>query len=153
MQFVKIEKEVVGVSERSVEPKPLKRIEAEVVAKAKRRNFTAEYKLRIVREAEGCREEGQIGALLRREGLYSSHLVTWRRQAAEGSRGALSPRRRGPKAKASDAAAKRVADLEKENAKLRERLDEAETIIAFQKKLAEILRPRDGGPASNERRR
>ena len=128
-------------------------MDAEVVARPKRRQFTAEYKLRIVREAETCRKEGQVGALLRREGLYSSHLTTWRRQAGDGSLGALAARKRGPKAKAVDPSAKRVAELEKENAKLRKRLDDAETIIAFQKKLAEVLQALDEEPGKAERRR
>src|SRR5713226_6491839 len=88
--------------------------EVEVVAKAQRRRFTAEYKRRIVREADGCRKPGELGALLRREGLYSSHLAAWR---AAGVRGALSARgqqKRGPKGGASEARVKRVLALERE---------------------------------------
>lgn len=150
---MKIEREVRGVDEQATEMRPASRVDAEVIAKAMRRRFTAEYKLRIVRAADACREGGEIGALLRREGLYSSHLVMWRRAAAKGSLGALAARQRGPKAKAIDPLAKRNAELERDNEKLRKHLDQAETIIAFQKKLAEILRPTDEGPRNSERRR
>jgi transposase-like protein len=129
------------------------RVDTEVVTLPKRRHFTAEYKLRVVRAADACREPGEVGALLRREGLYSSHLASWRQAVAKGSLGALTPRRRGPKAKVVDLSAKRIAQLERENERLKKRLDEAETIIAFQKKLAEILRPQDDEPKNSERRR
>ncbi len=107
----------------------------EVPEKASRRKFTADYKLRILKEAE----TGQRGALLRREGLYSSHLTTWRRQAEQGTLQALSPRRRGPKARTPNPLMKRVATLERENQHLRHKLKQAETIIEAQKKIAEIL--------------
>lgn len=150
---VKVENRIPRVDQRNTNTDPPGRVDSEVVATAKRRRFNAEYKLRIVREAEACRGPGEIGALLRREGLYSSNLVMWRRAAAKGSLGALAARRRGPKAKGIDPLTKRVAELERDNEKLRRRLDEAETIIAFQKKLAEILRPMDGGPENSGRRR
>src|SRR3989337_1577905 len=70
--------------------------EGEVVAKATRRKYSAEYKLAVLREADGCTKPGEIGALLRREGLHSSNLVTWRRQRGKGELSALSPRKRGP---------------------------------------------------------
>ena len=108
----------------------------EVTERAKRRRFTAEYKLRILREADACTGDGDLGALLRREGLYSSHLSTWRRQRDELTKAGLKARKRGPKAKAVDP---RVKQLEQENARLKRRLDEAETIIDFQKKLSELL--------------
>ncbi len=73
--------------------------ETEVRERAVRRRFTAEYKLRILKEAESCTERGQLGALLRREGLYSTNLITWRRQLEKGTMEALSPRKRGPKGK------------------------------------------------------
>lgn len=79
----------------------------EVREKAVRRRFTAEYKLRILKEAESCKEQGQLGSLLRREGLYSSNLITWRRQVEKGTLDALSPRKRGPKAKRPDPLAHR----------------------------------------------
>ncbi|MCF6156701.1 MAG: helix-turn-helix domain-containing protein [Candidatus Brocadia sp.] len=111
----------------------------EVTEKAVRRKFTATYKLRILQEAEACTTQGQIGALLRREGLYSSNLTTWRRQQEKGAREALSPKHRGPKAKNMDPSVCRIAELEKENLQLKEKLKQAETIIDVQKKLSEIL--------------
>jgi len=103
----------------------------EVVEKAKRRRFTAEYRLKIVRAAEACRGSGEIGALLRREGLFSSQLSTWRRQREEGALEGLRARKRGPKAKAVDP---RVRKLEQENTRLVRKLKKADAIIAFQKK-------------------
>jgi transposase-like protein len=119
----------------------------EVPEKASRRRFTADYKLRILKEAEACHGPGQLGALLRREGLYSSHLSTWRRQLERGTLQALSPQRRGPKPQKPNPLTKRVAALEKETQHLRHKLKQAETIIEAQKKIAEILGaidPRDG---------
>lgn len=129
------------------------RVDTEVSPKATRRRYTAEYKARIVREADACTKSGDVGALLRREGLYSSLLSTWRRAMAAGALSGLQARRRGPKKKPEDLVAKRVAELERDNAKLKKRLDDAEMIITFQKKLAEMLRPKDGGPETNERSR
>jgi len=108
----------------------------EVPAKAQRRKFTAEYKLRIVREAERCKEPGEIGALLRREGLYSSLLTAWRREVEQGTRAALRSKKRGPKARVVDP---RVKEVERENARLRKRLEHAELIIAVQKKVSALL--------------
>jgi transposase-like protein len=117
-----------------------------VTERAKRRRFTAEYKLRILREADACKGDGGVGALLRREGLYSSHLTKWRRQRDEITKAGLKARKRGPKAKVVDP---RVKQLERENARLRRRLEEAETIIDFQKKLSKLLgiplKPHDSG--------
>ena len=111
----------------------------EVREKAVRRRFTAEYKLRILREAEFCKEQGQLGSLLRREGLYSSTFITWRRQMEKGTLQALSPRKRGPKVKSPDPLARRIVELERENKKLKKKLKTAETIIDVQKKISEIL--------------
>lgn len=108
----------------------------EVVAKAKRRRFSAEYRLRILRLADACKAPGELGALLRREGLYSSLLSTWRRQREQGALEVLRARKRGPKPKAVDP---RVQQLEKENARLQRKLKQADAIIAFQKKVHEIL--------------
>ena len=102
-----------------------------------RRTFTAEYKARILREADACTEPGQAGALLRREGLYSSHLAQWRRQREKAERRALEPKQRGPKGKSAEA--KRVAQLERENAKLQEELRKAKIIIEYQKKVRALL--------------
>jgi transposase len=86
----------------------------EVVAKAERRRFTAEYKRRIVREADRCTKPGEIGALLRREGLYSSHLVTWRAARDRGELEGLSPKKRGPKVAPPDPRDRKIAELERE---------------------------------------
>ena len=107
----------------------------EVVEKARRRRFTPEYRLKVVRAAEACKD-GEIGALLRREGLYSSQLASWRRQREEGGLEGLRARKRGPKAKAVDP---RVKKLEQENARLLRKLKRADAIIAFQKKVHELL--------------
>ncbi|TVL99635.1 MAG: transposase [Candidatus Brocadia sp. WS118] len=93
----------------------------------------------MLQEAEACTSQGQIGALLRREGLYSSNLTTWRRQHKKGALEALSPKHRGPKAKNIAPSDRRIAELEKENRQLKEKLKQAETIIGVQKKLSEIL--------------
>jgi transposase len=109
----------------------------EVVPKAKRRKFTAEYKRRILEEADNCTEAGQIGALLRREGLYSSHLTTWRRQRDRGVAKGLSPKKRGRKRK--DELEREVARLQRENERLQASLKEAEMIIDVQKELSRLL--------------
>ena len=111
----------------------------EVPVKKPRRKFTAKYKLQILQEADVCTEPGQRGALLRREGLYSSNLTTWRRQKDEGLLEALSPKKRGRKEKEKNPLAKKVTELERENERLRKRLKKAETIIDVQKKISEIL--------------
>jgi transposase len=123
-----------GPAGLSVVPNP------EVPEKAIRRRFTAEYKRRILRETETCREMRQLGALLRREGLYSSNLITWRRQAEQGTLDALSPKKRGPKEKKPDPSIRRIAELEKETQKLKHKLRQAGLIIEAQKKIAEIFR-------------
>ena len=104
----------------------------EVVAKAKRRQYTAEYKLRILRELDSSQGIGETGALLRREGLYSSHLTSWRRQRERGELDGLAPQKRVPK---PDPQAVELARLQRENERLRERLSKAELIIDVQKKL------------------
>ena len=98
----------------------------EVVAKAKRRRFTAAEKLRVLLEAEACRGSGEIGALLRREGLYSSYLTTWHRQQELGELEGLSPQKRGPK---PDPQAVELAKLRRENERLQARLRQAELIM------------------------
>jgi transposase-like protein len=111
--------------------------EPEVLPRAKRRRFSAEYKLRILEEVDGCTQRGQIGALLRREGLYSSHLSTWRQQRLLGQLEGLSPKRRGRKPQ--DPAVEEAARLRRENERLRARLEQAEMIIDVQKKLSQLL--------------
>jgi len=108
----------------------------EVVAKAKRRQYTAEYKLRILRELDASQGFGETGALLRREGLYSSHLTSWRRQRERGELDGLGSQKRGPKA---DPQAVELARLQRENERLRERLRRAELIIDVQKKVSQML--------------
>src|SRR3989454_11900971 len=113
--------------------------ETEVVAKAQRRRFTAAEKLRVLREADRCTKGGEVSALLRREGLYSSHLATWRAARSRGELAGLAPRARGPKAKPVDPRDKKLAELERETRRLQARLERAEGLIAVQKKVAQIL--------------
>ena len=111
----------------------------EVNEKPVRRHFDAAYKLRILEEADRCTEPGQLGELLRREGLYSSHLTNWRRLREEGSLQSLAPKKRGRKAKRNDAATQELEQLRRDNQRLAERLRQAETIIEVQKKVSEIM--------------
>ena len=111
--------------------------EPEVLPRAKRRQFAAEYKLRVLEEADDCTKRGQIGALLRREGLYSSHLHKWRQQRSLGQLEGLAPKKRGRKA--PDPAEEEQARLRRENERLRARLEQAELIIDVQKKLSRLL--------------
>lgn len=112
--------------------------EVEVMAKPSRRRYTAEYKLRVLREAEGCTGRGELGALLRREGLYSSNLTQWRKQRERGELAGLS-RKRGPSLKARNALADKVRVLERENTRLTARAERAEGLVELQKKVSEIL--------------
>jgi transposase-like protein len=109
--------------------------DTEVAPKAARRRFTAEYKRRVLQETNAC-GPGELGALLRREGLYSSHLTLWRRQQASGELAGLSAKKRGPKVEAQ---AVELARLKRENERLQVKLQHAEAIIAAQKKLAELF--------------
>ena len=109
----------------------------EVAERARRRRFTAPYKLRILEEADACCRPGQLGALLRREGLYSSHLVDWRKQRNAGALAALAPRRRGRPPTAP--AVTELARLRRENERLARDLATAETIIEIQKKVSTLL--------------
>ena len=111
--------------------------EVEVVAKASRRRFTQAYKRKIVRAADDCKTPGAVGALLRREGLYSSHLVAWRRQLREHGVHGLAGKKRGPTAKAKPSA--RELQLEREKKALEKKLAKAELIIEFQKKVHALL--------------
>jgi transposase len=119
-------------SEQDRDPEP------ELVPRATRRTFSAAYKLRIVEEADQCNERGQIGALLRREGLYSSQLATWRQQRQAGGLQLMAPKKRGRKA-TQDAKDAEIAALRRENERLQKHLKQAELIIGAQKKLAEAL--------------
>lgn len=140
------EGELVEGSERSGEPSTNSSTEVEVSARGKRRRFSAKYKLRILEEASRCREPGEIGALLRREGLYSSHLSAWRKQRASGALRALQGKKRGRVSKKSPLREENRA-LQRKIARLERRLKKAETIIEFQKKLSALL---DGSPESPE---
>ncbi len=111
----------------------------EVQEKPERRRFTAEYKMRIIKEANGCTDKGQVGELLRREGLYASHLSNWRRLREQGSLASLKEKKRGRKRKPNAAATQQLKRLQGENRRLTERLRQAETIIDVQKKVCEML--------------
>jgi transposase-like protein len=111
----------------------------EVTEAKPRRRFTAAYKLRVIDQADQCSEPGQIGALLRREGLYSSHLTNWRKQREQGILQGLTPAKRGRKARPRNPLDTRVAELERENQRLQNKLKQAHIIIEAQKKISEIL--------------
>ena len=111
----------------------------EVTPKAKRRRFSAQYKLRILEETDRCTQPGQIGALLRREGLYSSNLTSWRRQRDQGQIGALSPKTRGPKPAPDAAMVRELTRLREQNQRLEHKLKKAELIIEVQKKVSALL--------------
>src|SRR5881296_2023449 len=123
------------------------RADVEVVAQAERRRFTAEYKRRIVREADRCTKPGEIGALLRREGLYSSLLTTWRAARDRGELAGLSAKKRGPKVVAPDPRDKKIAELEREVGRQRKRAERAEALVDVPKKLAALL----GTPFESEK--
>lgn len=114
------------------------------------RKFTAKYKLRILEQADQCSQPGQLGALLRQEGLYSSNLTVWRRQRQKGLLKAMRPKRRGRKRKEKNPLAAKVAQLEKENRRLEQKLKQAELIIEAQKKMSEILGIAQNLAGSNE---
>ncbi len=113
--------------------------EVEVMAKATRRQFSAAYKLKVLREAEACTQPGAIGALLRREGLYFSNLRTWRAQRQAGELGGLAPKKRGPTPQAKNPLAARVVALEREVTRYKARAERAEALVELQKKVAEFL--------------
>ena len=123
--------------------------ETEVVAKAQRRRFTAAEKLRVLREADRCTRPGEVSALLRREGLYSSHLATWRAARSRGELAGLAPRRRGPQTKPVDPRDKKLVEAGREIARLQARLERAEGLIELQKKVAQLL----GNPLPNDENR
>ena len=123
---------LTGPDRAAADPNP------ESVATATRRSFSAKYKLDMLSKAEKA-APGELGALLRREGLYSSHLATWRKQRDEGALAGLKPKKRGRKARPVDPQARRIAQLEKENERLQRKLEQAETIIEVQKKLSRLL--------------
>lgn len=111
----------------------------EVVAKPKRRRFTAKYKLRILREADELDETGGVGEMLRREGLYFSYLSAWRRERERGELDGLRPKARGRKPSPDKGIAKDNHRLARENERLKKQLAQAEAIIEIQKKVASLL--------------
>jgi transposase len=115
------------------------RPDPEVKPASLRRRFSAKEKLRILEEADACTEPGEIGALVRREGIYSSYLSRWRRARDRGQLDGLSAKKRGPKRSADKDLAEENAALRRENKRLRARLEQAETIIEVQKKLSQML--------------
>ncbi len=128
-----------SVSAKTVADPPAPAPNAEVVADAKRRTFTLEYKMRILTQADAAKgTPGGIGALLRREGIYSSHLTTWRREREAGMRQALAPKTRGPKPKL-DLQQEELRKLRRENQQLTDALRKAELIIEVQKKVGTLL--------------
>ena len=132
----------LGVEERSDEV-PSAGVDAasdsEVIAKPKRRRFTAEYRLRILEEADRCAGAGEVGQLLRREGLYSSHLANWRKARHDGALRGLSSKKRGAKPKASNPLESKVRELEAKVARLEKDLHKAHTILDVQEKVAGLL--------------
>ena len=126
---------------------PDMRPDPEVVATARRRQFSGSDKRRILEAADRCTQPGDLGALLRKEGTYSSHLNTWRKQRTAAERAALEPQQRGRKADPALAEDRRVARLTQENDRLRRQLAQAHAIIDVQKKLCALLGlPADGMP-------
>lgn len=120
--------------------------EVEVDPKAQRRQFSAKYKLDILKRAEECTAPGSLGAMLRAEGLYSSHLATWRRQREAGELEGLKPKQRGRKRVEVDARDRKIVELQRENAKLTARAERAEALVELQKKVASLLgTPLEGG--------
>lgn len=132
----------------------------EVTARPTRRRYTAEYKRRILEEADACTKLGEVGALLRREGLYSSLLTTWRRQREKGTLAGLRPRKRGRKGKATTPEARRIAELERkvkrieqEKRRLEAKLKRADLLLGIQKKVSDLfgipLSPPPNGESSS----
>jgi hypothetical protein len=113
--------------------------EVEVAEKVARRQFNAEYKRKILKEADACTREGAIGALLRREGLYSSHLAVWRAARERGEIAGLAPRKRGPKVAPPDPRDRKIVELERETRRWKARAERAEALVDLQKKVSQIL--------------
>lgn len=133
--FMKSKSNKTKSNQKDSKPAAASTPEIEVVARARRRRFTVSYKLRILQEADGG-GPGRIGEILRREGLYSSHLTKWRQQRRAGL---LVTRKRGPKPAMDEQTKKEMARLERENARLNRQLSQAEKIIEIQKKISDLL--------------
>ena len=145
------ERDPQGVARDEATLRPVSPPDPEVPEKAVRRRFSAKYKLEILEKADRLKDKhGEIGKMLRREGLFSSHLTTWRKQRDEGTLRALSGKKRGRKKKKSDPLERRVKEVERENRKLRRKLEQAETIIEIQKKVAALLGIPLNSPGSDE---
>jgi len=112
--------------------------EVEVTEKAARRRFSAEYKRKVLKEADAC-VPGEIGALLRREGLYSSHLSVWRSARERGEIAGLAPKKRGPKVTPPDPRDRKIVELERETRRWQARAERAEALVGLQKKVSAIL--------------
>ena len=115
------------------------RTPTQVTSKARRRTFTADYKKKILHQADGCTQRGELGALLRREGLYSSHLTEWRAQRERGELAALEPKKRGPKAAEANPLAEQLAAQRRENARLKADNEKLQLICDVQKKVSLLL--------------
>ena len=113
--------------------------QTEVLAKAVRRRFSAKDKVRILKLADACSQPGELGALLRKEGIYSSYLTSWREARDRGELEALSPKKRGPRPTVPDPRDKKIAELERGLAKAEARAKRAEALVEVQKKVAELL--------------
>lgn len=124
------------------------RPEVQVAAKPQRRRFTAQYKRSILEQVDACTKPGEVGALLRREGLYSSHIANWKRAREQGEIAALAPKKRGRKAREVDPRDQRISELEQQLAKERARRERAEALVDLQKKVAALLAepPQDETP-------
>ena len=121
--------------------------DVEVSAKAQRRRFTAQYKLEVVRKADACKQPGEVGELLRKEGLYSSHLTTWRQAREKGELAGLAPQKRGRKPAPLDPRDREIEDLRRQLARATARAERAEALVEVQKKVALLL----GTPFESEK--
>ena len=145
MTLQEMDASALGVEERSDEAPRAEASHArptpnpEVVAKPKRRQFTAQYRLRILEEAERCTQPGEVGRLLRREGLYSSHLTAWRKARRQGSLQGLTPNKRGAKPAERNPLSAKVRELEAKVTRLEKDLHTAHTILEVQGKVAGLL--------------
>jgi transposase-like protein len=139
-QAVAVMEEVLqGVGRATEDASSIVAPDPEVAATAKRRQFSPSERRRILSAADRCHKNGEIGALLRREGIYSSQLATWRKRREANEHAALTPHKRGPKTDPAIAETRRVAELTKDNERLRRKLAQAHTIIDVQKKLCTLL--------------
>jgi len=131
---------VMATKNRSTVPQTTQPVPStEVTPKAKRRRFSASFKAKVLAEADACTEPGQVGAVLRRYGIYSSHLAFWRAARDKGALQALSPKPRGPKPEPRDQRDERISELQAQISALTVRAERAEALVELQKKLASVL--------------